>query len=169
MTGLERNADLVVMTSYAPLMAHAEGWQWTPDLIWFDNLQAYGTANYYVQKLYANHAGTDLLRITHDGAPLTGQDSLYASAVKDTDRGELYVKVVNTSDRSRPLSIQIAGARPAATAMALTLAGYAPDAVNSFAEPQKIAPVAHEVTVRRGVLRAEVPPRAFVVYKVNIQ
>jgi alpha-N-arabinofuranosidase len=169
MTGLERNADLVVMTSYAPLMAHAEGWQWTPDLIWFDNLQAYGTANYYVQKLYANHAGTELLRITHDGAPLTGQDSLYASAVKDTDRGELYVKVVNTSDRSRPLSIQIAGARPAATATALTLAGYAPDAVNSFAEPQKIAPVASEVAIKRRVLRAEVPPRAFVVYKVNIQ
>ena len=54
MTGLERNADMVYMASYAPLFAHAEGWQWTPDLIWFDNLRSYGTPNYYVQKLFAN-------------------------------------------------------------------------------------------------------------------
>ncbi|HKZ38561.1 MAG TPA: alpha-L-arabinofuranosidase C-terminal domain-containing protein, partial [Chryseolinea sp.] len=47
MTGLERNADVVHMASYAPLFAHAEGWQWTPDLIWFDNLRSYGTPNYY--------------------------------------------------------------------------------------------------------------------------
>jgi len=74
MTGLERNADLVVMTSYAPLMAHAEGWQWTPDMIWFNNLESYGTANYYVQKMFSNHAGTDLLRITQNGRPLIGKD-----------------------------------------------------------------------------------------------
>ena len=169
MTGLERNADLVVMTSYAPLMAHADGWQWTPDLIWFDNLRSYGTANYYVQKLYANHAGTDLLRITQDGRPLTGQNGLYASAVKDMEKGELYVKVANTSPIPRPFSIRIEGARPAAQAATLTLAGYELDAVNSFAEPQKVAPVAGEVTVRRGVLRAEVPAQGFVVYTVGIE
>src|SRR5690606_37181502 len=46
LTGLERNADVVVMASYAPLFAHADGWQWTPDLIWVNNLNAYGTPNY---------------------------------------------------------------------------------------------------------------------------
>ena len=50
MTGMERNADVVAMASYAPLFAHAEGWQWTPDMIWVDNLRSYGTPNYYVQK-----------------------------------------------------------------------------------------------------------------------
>ena len=49
MTGLERNADVVRMASYAPLLAHVDAWQWTPDLIWFDNLRSYGTPNYYVQ------------------------------------------------------------------------------------------------------------------------
>jgi alpha-L-arabinofuranosidase len=63
MTGLERNADVVHLTSYAPLFAHAEGWQWTPDLIWFDNLNAYGTANYHVQKLFANNKGTHTLSV----------------------------------------------------------------------------------------------------------
>ena len=51
MTGLERNADVVSMASYAPLFAHVDGWQWTPDLIWVDNLRTYGTPNYYVQKI----------------------------------------------------------------------------------------------------------------------
>src|SRR5690606_2312106 len=49
MTGLERNADIVYLSSYAPLLAHVDGWQWTPDLIWFDNLKSFGTPNYYVQ------------------------------------------------------------------------------------------------------------------------
>ena len=67
MTGLERNADIVHLTSYAPLFAHAEGWQWTPDLIWFNNLESYGTPNYYVQKLFSNNKGTDLISVTKEG------------------------------------------------------------------------------------------------------
>ena len=49
MTGMERNADVVSMASYAPLFAHVDGWQWTPDMIWVDNLKTIGTPNYYVQ------------------------------------------------------------------------------------------------------------------------
>jgi hypothetical protein len=48
MTGLERNADLVVMASYAPLFGHVDAWQWSPNLIWFDNLRSFGTPSYYV-------------------------------------------------------------------------------------------------------------------------
>ena len=66
MTGLERNADVVNLTSYAPLMAHEEAWQWSPDMIWFNNLEAYGSANYQVQKLFSINKGTDLLNITKD-------------------------------------------------------------------------------------------------------
>ena len=47
MTGLERNADVVLMSSYAPLFAHVDAWQWTPNLIWFDSLRSYGTPSYY--------------------------------------------------------------------------------------------------------------------------
>src|SRR5262249_28110279 len=53
MTGLERNADVVTMTSYAPLFAHIDAWQWRPDLIWFDNTRSFGTPNYYVQKMFS--------------------------------------------------------------------------------------------------------------------
>ncbi|RZJ29689.1 MAG: alpha-L-arabinofuranosidase, partial [Chryseobacterium sp.] len=97
MTGLERNADVVTMTSYAPLLAHADGWQWTPDLIWFNNLKSYATPNYYVQKLFSNNKGTDLIKISEKGKALTGQNNLYASAVKDSKRGETIVKIVNSN------------------------------------------------------------------------
>src|SRR5882762_109701 len=66
MTGLERNAEVVTMCSYAPLFAHTEGWQWTPDLIWFDNLKSYGTPNYYVQKLFSSNKGTQVLPILQE-------------------------------------------------------------------------------------------------------
>ena len=55
MTGLERNADIVHMATYAPLFAHVEGWQWRPDMIWFDNLNSVRTTSYYVQQLYAQN------------------------------------------------------------------------------------------------------------------
>ncbi len=73
MTGLERNADVVQMASYAPLMAGVDAWQWKPDAIWFDNLRSYGTPNYYVQRVYANNVGTRVVPVT----PADGRRSLY--------------------------------------------------------------------------------------------
>ena len=70
MTGLERNADVVWQATYAPLFAHVEGWQWKPDLIWFDNLQVARSANWYVQMLYGVYKGTNVLRLTEDGQPV---------------------------------------------------------------------------------------------------
>ena len=80
MTGLERNADVVHLATYAPLFAHVDAWQWNPDLIWFDNLRMMRTPNYYVQQMYGMNAGTDVLRLQMDGKPVAGQDSLYATA-----------------------------------------------------------------------------------------
>lgn len=64
MTGMERNADIVHMATYAPLFAHVEGWQWRPDMIWFDNMNCVRTASYYVQQLYAVNKGTNVLQLT---------------------------------------------------------------------------------------------------------
>ena len=63
MTGLERNADVVRMASYAPLFAHVDAWQWTPNLIWCDNLRVYGTPNYYVQQLFSRNRGDVVLPV----------------------------------------------------------------------------------------------------------
>jgi alpha-N-arabinofuranosidase len=76
------------MTSYAPFL-HAEGWQWTPDLIWFNNLSSLLTPNYYVQKLFSNNKGTDLFKL-RKRKTIVGQDKLYASAVVDKKKRNNY-------------------------------------------------------------------------------
>jgi alpha-L-arabinofuranosidase len=65
MTGLERNADVVRMASYAPLFANTEAWQWTPNLIWVNSLQTMATPNYYVQSMYMHHRGDQVLPVTN--------------------------------------------------------------------------------------------------------
>lgn len=69
MTGLERNADVVCMASYAPLFAHMDGWQWTPNLIWTDNLRVLRTPSYYVQQLFMHHRGDVVLPVKLRGDP----------------------------------------------------------------------------------------------------
>ncbi len=110
MTGLERNADIVHMATYAPLFAHVEGWQWRPDLIWFDNLNTMRTVSYYVQQLYSQYKGANALTLTMDKKNVTGadgQNGLFASAVADGDK--VYVKVVNTSDKAQSINLNFTG------------------------------------------------------------
>ena len=107
MTGLERNADLVQMATYAPLFAHVEGWQWRPDLIWFDNLRTVRTASWHVQQLYSQYKGEQVLPLTLNGKPVAGADGLFASAVRDGDK--VYVKVVNTSEKQQNLVLNFGG------------------------------------------------------------
>ncbi|MEP7095384.1 MAG: alpha-L-arabinofuranosidase C-terminal domain-containing protein, partial [Flavobacterium sp.] len=140
MTGLERNAEVVNLTSYAPLMAHEEAWQWSPDMIWFNNLEAYGTPNYYVQKLFSTNKGTDLLAITKDGKPLTGQNNLYASAVKDINTKEVIVKLVNTSSTQQEVTIDLKGSKLTSDGTVITLTSPNLQDENTFADPKKISP-----------------------------
>lgn len=109
MTGLERNADVVRMATYAPLFAHVEGWQWRPDMIWFDNMRSVPTASYYVQKLYGTNKGSRVLPMTLDGKPLTGQDGIFASAAIDDATGEYIVKIANTSGESHNVTMDFRG------------------------------------------------------------
>ncbi len=111
MTGLERNADVVYMASYAPLFAHIEGWQWSPDLIWFDNLKSFGTPNYYVQKMFATNRGTTVVPALLNGVAVSGQDSLYITSCLDKTTHELIIKMVNVSSRPVALDFAIEGLR----------------------------------------------------------
>jgi alpha-L-arabinofuranosidase len=110
MTGLERNADVVQMASYAPLFAHVDAWQWRPDMIWFDNLRAVATPNYYVQKVFANNRGTHVVPVLKDNSVVTGKDSLYASATIDKKTKEVFIKIVNVSSKSKTFEIAVEGA-----------------------------------------------------------
>src|SRR5204862_5427670 len=111
MTGLERNAGVVSMASYAPLFAHIDGWQWTPDLIWVDNLRSYGTTDYYVQKLFSTNKGSKVVPITLNNEVIAGQDSLYASASTDIATNELIIKIVNASAKEQSNTLSLDGAK----------------------------------------------------------
>jgi alpha-L-arabinofuranosidase len=171
MTGLERNADVVTMASYAPLFAHTRDWQWTPDLIWFDNLNTYLTPNYYVQQLFSINKGDETLDLKADGKPLTGQDSVWGTACLDSATHELILKMVNMDMQPKSRSIDISGAKPASTATIITLSGPDPQAVNptNTAGPENpIQPKTTTLTIHGKKFSLNLPPYSLTVVRVKL-
>ncbi len=179
MTGLERNADIVHMATYAPLFAHVEGWQWRPDMIWFDNSESFPTSSYYVQQLYSLNKGTNVLPANLNGKPAAGnedQNGLFASAVVDKNTGEYIVKVANTSSTVQPFEIKLTGLKKKETigsATVTTLSSPDPDAENSLENPGLIMPLTKEIdTAALGdkvknayTYNASLEPNTFYVFK----
>ncbi|MEP6950002.1 MAG: alpha-L-arabinofuranosidase C-terminal domain-containing protein [Ginsengibacter sp.] len=169
MTGLERNAEVVSMASYAPLFAHDEAWQWTPDLIWVNNVQSYGTTDYYVQKLYSTNKGTNVVPALQNGKPVTGQDSLYVSAVIDKKTNEVIIKVVNAAGKEQANNITLEGIkRPASQGLLTTLQSDDLNSVNSFAQPQNVAPKESTVAIKGNKINLICLPYSFSVIKVKM-
>ena len=165
MTGLERNADVVWQATYAPLFAHVEGWQWKPDLIWFDNLKSVRSANWYVQMLYGTYKGTNVLKLNENGKPVEGANGLYASAVYDKDAKKYIVKLVNSSDQPQDVCVEFKGLKNLGEGECILLKGDM-QMENLVGRPEQISPVTTKVTPVQGggnVYRTNVPPRAFMV------
>ena len=168
MTGLERNADVVYMASYAPLLAHTQAWQWTPDLIWFDNLNAYGTPNYYVQKLFSTNKGTHLASITLDGKPVSGQQNIYASATRDNSTSEVIVKVVNAGETPAQTEIQLdAKQKYSSTVKGTMLANSDLNSVNSLEKPKNVSPIDYTLSMKGNKLGLILPPQSLVVLRIK--
>lgn len=171
MTGLERNADIVHMATYAPLFAHVEGWQWRPDLIWFDNLRSMRSCSYYVQQLYTTYKGTNVLELkAEDGRNVTGadgQNGLFASSVLDAGNGRIYVKIANVSDSVQPVRIDFDGLRRKEVMKGVGIVTYHsddPDADNTLDEPEKIVPKTAALDFEGRSLSTEIGPKTFAVY-----
>lgn len=170
LTGLERNADVVWLTSYAPLFAHVDGWQWTPDLIWFNNLESYGTPNYYVQKLFSTNKGTKLIPITSDDKPLIGQNDVYASSVVDEDTKEIIVKVVNSGSEDKSVNILLKGAgKIRKEGKWILLQSQDLTAVNSMESPMKVAPVVKQIDIDGKNIGMTLPSHSLSVIKVSYE
>ena len=165
MTGLERNADVVYQATYAPLFAHVEGWQWRPDLIWFDNLTSVRSANYYVQQLYGMNTGTHVLRLTRDGKAVEGEEGLYATACYDKPTKSYIVKIANTSGLEKNIQIIFQGLKKLKPGQVTLL--YADDVYveNTIEHKDAVAPVKSEVQAQGNVLHATLKPHSFAVYR----
>jgi len=181
MTGFERNADVVHMTTPAPLFAHVDGWQWRPDQIWYDQTQMFKTVSYYVQQLYATNAGTHVLPLTmtpagkkakpQPVANLEGQNGLFASAAFDSNAGEVIVKVANTSRTAQPVQLNLANMTGATSARTITLSHSGMDDENSIEHPELITPkegsVACTSEKKQLVITDQLPPMSFRIYRVK--
>lgn len=174
MTDLERNADVVDMATYAPLFAHVDGWQWRPDMIWYDNTRMFKSVSYYVQQMYACNKGTNVLPLTMNGKSVAGQegqDGLFASAVVDKKKGEIIVKVANTSDKSQDVTLNLNGLKGSRSATATTLQSDNMDAENTLDNPNLICPVETTATCvskkNKTVLNDKLPAKSFRMYKIK--
>jgi alpha-N-arabinofuranosidase len=139
MTGFERNADVVTMSAYAPLLAHVDGWQWTPNLIWFDNLRSFGTPSYHAQQLFGANRGGAVLPVMTDGRPRNGDHGLYTSAATGTPAGSVVVKLVNTTAEPKVVRFDWPAAARLAAGSVTVLTGR-PGDENTFADPKRVAP-----------------------------
>lgn len=149
LTGVERNADVVQLASYAPLFAHIDGWQWTPDLIWVDNLNVYVTPSYHVQKIFSTNKGTDVVPLHSHGATLTGENKIYGSAVVDKQSNELILKIVNIGDSAKELAIDLRGIKKAqGKATVSVLRHDDPLAYNEVGKAPSVTPIESEVNYK---------------------
>ncbi len=108
LTGVERNADVVILASYAPLFARLGYAQWSPDLIWFDENGTYPTASYYVQKMYGENMGTVTIPMEGQEKALAGE-AVYVNVTLDEKTREYIVKAVNAGDTDKSLEITDSG------------------------------------------------------------
>lgn len=168
LTGFDRNADVVQMASYAPLFAHVDGWQWSPDLIWVDNLNIYGTPDYYVQKLYSLNKGTRVVPIELNGEVVAGQDSLYASASVDAPAKELIIKIVNAEDKEQTIDLSFQGVKKLnGSAKLITLQSNDLTAMNTIEQPTNVSPKESTIKLQGKKPSIKVSPYSFNIVRIK--
>jgi alpha-N-arabinofuranosidase len=167
LTGMERNADLVIMNCYAPLFVNVNpgGRQWAVDLIGYDALTSFGSPSYYVQKMFSNNLGNVVLSVKLDSVPMAkvlvpparggrrgaapppltqptyaDRDGVYASASRDNSNGDVILKLVNVQNTPQPIQVDLQGLARVSRNATIELLTGGPDDVNTVADPMKVAP-----------------------------
>ena len=167
MTGLERNADVVRMASYAPLFAHADAWQWTPNLLWTDNLRTLRTPNYHVQSLFARNRGDRILPVALTGLP-AGAERLYASSSLDAATGEVILKLVNATPQAAVTTVELTGVRQLSRGTLTVLQADNLEAMNTGESPDRVAPRETAFTPAGTKFDLTLPANSFTILRVGI-
>jgi alpha-L-arabinofuranosidase len=168
MTGMERNSDLIVMASYAPLLVNVNpgGMQWRTDLIGYDALTSYGSPSYYAQVIFSNHIGTEIVDSTVSG----GGSRFFYSATEDPDKGVLYLKLVNASSIPQPIDIQFGGAKSVGnSARVISLSSKTTQDTNTLTDPKHIVPEEKTVSGVKGSFKYTVPKYAIQVLEIKLK
>ena len=191
MCGMERNADVVLMECFAPLFVNVSqltgngrSMQWESDLIGYDALNSYGSPSYYVETMFAQNCGTDILPVKAEGIPVIEQtppagrrggtppprrvSAVYYSATRDTKSGVIYLKIVNVDGRPQRVNVQFDDTTKInSKAEAVVLSASSPTDTNLINEPNKLVP--HTETVRglSANFTREFPPYSVTVLKLK--
>ena len=168
--GLERNSDVVVMSSYAPLFFHVNDIAWPVNLIGFDNARVVRRSSYYVQQMLARHR-PDVVLPTSVRLDLAAEDSdLFALAGLDRKTREIVLKIVNRATTPRPVTITLDGCdAPAKTAQVITLAHNDPTAENTLDDPELIVPHQTECEITGSEFCLTLPANSFTVLRLEIR
>jgi alpha-N-arabinofuranosidase len=140
MTGMERNSDIVIMSSYAPLFVNVNpgAMQWHPDLIGYNAMESYGSPSYYAQVMFGKYHGDEIPQTDQAG----NDAKFFYSVTRDTGNNEVYIKLVNTSSTPQPVDIKLDGATGVNhIANVVTLSAKTTAATNSITRPKNILPV----------------------------
>jgi len=159
MTGMERNSDIVHMSSYAPLFANYNHTQWNPDLIGYDQTSSFGSTSYWVQQMFARNVGDKVLPVTASAS------GLYYSATIDSRGGQAYLKIVNPGSQDVPGQLSFYG-RNASAASIEVLADPDPQAGNTLAAPDAVVPARATLHGSKGVFSYLVPANSLTVFRV---
>ena len=167
MTGLERNSDIIVMASYAPLLINVNpgASQWTPDLIGYDALRSYGSPSYYAQVMFASKLGDERPASEVDG----GGPRFFYSVTEDTSKKRLYIKLVNASSDAQPVKISLPGAALGADGKLTVLNGKDTTATNSIDHPASIVPVEKPLAITGSTLSYDAPAYSVQVLDVPLK
>jgi alpha-L-arabinofuranosidase len=165
MTGLERNADVVSLASYAPLFVNVNAVNWGTNLIGFDALNSYGSPSYYVQKLFSLYHGDVVLPTQLSG----GMGTLYFVTSKVSNNGTVYVKVVNTAGFAQKTQMTINGAKSiAAHGNAIVLSSASARDTNTLSNPNKVVPITQAVNNISSSFSYTFPPYSVTILQLKL-
>lgn len=161
---VERNADIVLMTSYAPLFARKNATNWNPDLIYFDNEKPFLTCSYYVQQMFGQSSGDyfygQCVKFDREDDNLLGQ-----SVVLNTKERKLYVKVCNAGENAAQATVNLSRFGSFKGVTKSTIKGQSMDE-NNF-DQQPIVPVTESITLKNKAT-LDVEPYSMTLYTISL-
>jgi alpha-N-arabinofuranosidase len=165
MTGIERNSDIVVMASYAPLLVNLSpgAMQWDTDLIGYDALHSYGSPSYYAQAMFGSYLGDEKPESSMEGA----SSRFFYSVTENTEKKQIYLKLVNGSSDAQAVDIKLPGAKPAPEGKLISLSAHDPEATNTLEQPKAIAPVESALQGVSESFHHRVPPYTIEVLEID--
>jgi len=166
MTGMERNSDLIVMASYAPLFTNVNpgGMQWSTDLIGYDAARSYGSPSYWAQVLFASHLGDHTVGTTAEGV----NPRFFWSATVSTADKVLHLKLVNASEQAEALVMDVTGAASGTATMNLLHAATR-WATNNIEHPDAIKPVMSKISITAKGWKHTVPGNTIEVIDIPLK